>query len=361
MYFVLAMLPDIIKEVLTMGNENVMDIKDAIYQKMESFGKEANDRSNKKYENVTPFYTMVECSDLPKPVTSQTLLTLKDLCSIITKTMRTLWHDYYKTTFYMTPGGFLQVLMIFADNPNPIPTDKRGNNTKIKNVKTIYQGEQDLISTMMENSNRKQRRTIELTELGKMALEQYMIRNNRNEIKWNECLEEREFNTTDLIRYPSGKFNGLVVKNVQVTSLLDSIWTPMSIQQADYDRAFEIATSKWKKTKKEKLVEVDSDGIEHEKEVDKIYIEYPEGWNKARVLRTMTIEKSYTTQLIFKGYRINDQMNNPVGFDPTPKVSPNMILDFENYYVAVAVTDMQVYKSLINPNFIQSGGMVNCF
>ena len=346
-----------------MGNENVMDIKDAIYQKMESFGKEAREKSNnRKQDNITPFYTMVECKDLPKPVTSQTLLTLKDLCAIITKSMRTLWHDYYKTTFYMTPGGFLQVLMIFADNPNPIPTDKKGNTTKIKNVKTIYRGQEDIITTMIENSNRKQRRTIELTELGKMALAQYMIRNSNGEIKWNECLEEREFNTTDLIRYPSGRFNGLVVKNVQVTSVLDSIWTPIEIQSADYDKAFEIATNKWKKTKKITVDETDNDGnVIGQKEVDNVYIDYPEGWNKNRVLKTMTVEKSYTTQLIFKGYRINDQMNNPVGFDPTPKISPNMILDFENYYVAVAVTDMQVYKSLINPNFIQSGGMVNCF
>ena len=345
-----------------MGNDsNVMDIKEAISQKMEAIGRGENEgRVNKKKndDSVTPIYTTVDCKNLPKPVISETIMSLKSLCQIITETMQGIWHDYYKTSFYMAPGGSLQVLMIFADNPNPIPHDSKGNNTsKIKNVKTLYNKEQDVITTLMQNSGNRQRRTIELTELGKLALSQFMIRNNRNEIRWNECVEEKEFNTTDLIRYPSGRFNGLVVKNVQVTSLLDAIWTPIDVQIADYNRAFDIATKKWKKT--EDITVTNEKG---EKEsATRVWIEYPEGWNKNRVLREMTIEKSFTTQLVFKGYRLNDQMNNPIGFDPRPKVTPNLILDFENYFVSVAVIDMQVYKDLINPNFVQSGGMVNCF
>lgn len=340
-----------------MGNENVTDLKDAIYQKMESFEDEEKKPKKEKDPGIS-FYTMIDCKDLPKPVMSETIMSLKTLCQIITKGMQTFWHDYYKTSFYMAPGGFLQMLMIFADNPNPLPKSLNGESTvKIKNVKTIYKEEQDIITAMMTNSANKQRRTLELTEMGKLSLSNFMIRNSKGGIKWNECIEEREFNTTDLIRYPSGKFNGLVVKNVQVTSILDVIWTPIEIQQADYDRAFNNAVRNWIK---EEEVEIEDETGKITKKTKKT-IKYPEGWNKARVLKEMAVERSYATQLVFKGYRLNDQRNNPVGFDANPRLTPNMVLDFENYFVCVSVTDMEVYKQLINPNFVQSGGIVNCF
>ena len=342
-----------------MGNENVTELKDTIYQKVGFENEERKEQQSKKEKDPgISFYTMIDCKDLPKPVMSETIMSLKTLCQIITKGMQTFWHDYYKTSFYMAPGGFLQMLMIFADNPNPLPKSENGDHTvKIKNVKTIYRGEQDTLNALMNNSGNKQRRTLELTEMGKLSLSNFMIRTGNGGIRWNECIEEREFNTTDLIRYPSGKFNGLVVKNVQVTSILDVIWTPIEIQQADYDRAFNSAVRNW--IKEEEVIVTDEKGNKSVKMKKKI--EYPEGWDKARVLREMVVERSYATQLVFKGYRMNDQRNNPIGFDANPRVTPNMVLDFENYFVCVAVTDMEVYKQLINPNFVQSGGIVNCF
>ncbi len=184
---------------------------------------------------------LFEEGTVPKDQIKVTQMSAKELCSLISSKFLQIFNDYKGCSFRPAQNGLLEFVMIFEDHNT--------RNGMIKNIERIGMGSNNsatinYVETI--NQNRNGRRTMTLTAETREIMEQFMIRpienkNGRHQpgnIKWDQCIEEKEVGG-QMIQYSTyGRPQTLLlVRNINVEAIIDNIWTPTEQKQKDAEKA----------------------------------------------------------------------------------------------------------------------------
>lgn len=299
--------------------------------------------NNVDYRNVI-FYD----SNLPRPISSVTQLSLRQLCEIITRNLKSVLYEYYGCTFVVGQNGLLEFKLIF------MPKAGDPEKGKFKNIVLPNKENLNNLQAFIEAGVRKtNRRIMDLNIQTKDTLLPHMVKPNNGPFNWNDCLEERETNMMGSYYMSSQKASILIVKNVNVESLIDSIWTPDDVQEANYNESYNnfIESRGW--------IELVNTGKKDQNDnpIMEKRVKFPNGWNANRVLREMPRIKSFKCKLVFRGHRWDDGYN--IYFNPQVMNNGVPAIDYDRYYVNIEMIDMMAAKRTFPAQSINQSGFMS--
>lgn len=310
-------------------------------------GRPRQERNDEKTSFVT--FTV---ANKPEIVAHQYMMSLKDICSMISSGFRSIWHDYAGCKFYPGNNGFLQLRLIFVPNRDPIPQNEKRQDTKIKNIDEVYIPNDN--NMIFEMNTRRQRRSLVLTNEGKAALRRFMVVPMKQRINWDECCDEIEFNGMNFHRYGSDKINVLAVRNINVESILGQILVDEDVQFDDYNMSMMAALAPYLKEEYKNKKWAPGTVINDD------WYQFPNGVTREMIESSTDIVHSYSCHLHYKGY----QNRNSGGVSYDPRIMANNFGEFdnENYYAVITVIHNRAFQSItgLTPT-METAHILNCY
>lgn len=283
--------------------------------------------------------------NIPRHIVTINQMSAKDLCTIISTQFKQVFNDYRGCTFRQGSNGGLEFIMVFQ---NYAP-----NGNKYKNIRLFNQSAKgDDLASFIEASkmSRNGRKTMTLNDWTRRAMKPYMllpgpIHNGKvPKIKWEDCLEEKEVNGQMLSYYPTSiSETVLVLKNVNVESIIDNIWTPSHIKKADRIEAL-------KKFCMEKRIPFKESADKKDIVID---YENSNGWTEEKIYDQLIVIKSLQNKLMFRGFKIVDLYGSvnyhltPLQIGPDGRVYQTPIYDLSNFYVNIETVDIREAQKIM--------------
>lgn len=297
-------------------------------------------------ERKDPIWIDMYDPNIPKHIASINQMSAKELCQIITTQFKQSFNDYRGCTFRQGPNGILEFIMVWQNYAQ--------SGDKYKNIELFNQGNnKDDIASFVEATKRNKngRKTMTLNEWTRRALKPFMllpgqVKNGQlPKINWDDCLEEKEVNGQMMGYYPTSVSETiLILKNINVESIIDNIWTPSKIKKADK------MNSLIKYCSDHKIgYTVSKDGLDVVIDKDTL----PKGLTVEKIEENLFIMKSIQNKLTFRGFKITDFFGS-VNFHPYPlQVGPNgqlyqlPIYDLSNFFVNIETVDIKEAQKIL--------------
>ena len=319
-----------------------------VLAKLGIFTGTAADEAVKDELGKADFLTL-ETNKLPEVIAHVYMMSLKDICKLISSVFKPIFHDYTGCAFYAGPNGFLQLGFVFVPSNAPL----RDPDKEIKNIVQLYKKE-DRSSLFMTMATCGGRRTLDLTDETKRAMRRYMVVPMDQTINWNDCIDEREVNSANFNQYGTGVFNIVSLRNIDAAKILAQIFTKPDVQRDDYERSFLMQLKKYIKP-----------NYEHEEwkpgaKFDPNMYNLPPGFNREKIEEHMEIDMSYSASIDFKGYRMRS--GDQIYYEQRMNIDARGMLDMENCYAVVTVYHNRSFQEVsgLSPSQ-QTQQLLNCF